>query len=167
MDDLEDAQSVTSFVHSDDSPDYMVSEGASYSISVEDAPISNNFPHHYPNCELLNQFKSDRPNGSRLEDWDGSLRAVFVLTLDWLSSAFFLSSRENVSGIGIWTRRYMPKIGVVDHNGCISPDLGRTASTQLRACGLVGSLYTPDTESLVGVHKQRERACWLRALPCP
>lgn len=167
MDDLEDAQSVTSCVTSEDSSDYVCCESASLPKSSDEAPIHNKLPHKYPTSESVNQLVVFPNSACSLPDCDGTLRTMVVLTLEWLSSAIFLSDRATASGVGHLTHRYIPKVGVVNHNGCISPDLGRTASTQLRACGLVGSLYTPDADSLVGNHKQRERARLLRTLRCP
>jgi hypothetical protein len=167
MDDLEDAQSVTSCVHSEVSTDYVCCESSLLPTPGDEAPVCNKLPQKYPTSDNVNQLVVFRNSACPLQECDGTLRTMVVLTLEWLSSTLFLSDRATASGIGILTHRYIPTVGVVNHNGCISPDLGRTASTQLRACGLVGSLYTPDADSLVGIHKQRERARLLRTLRCP
>ena len=53
---------------------------------------------------------------------------------------------------------------ITDHRGCILPCLGKLASDQLRARGLVGSIYIPNLEMLMESQKSHQRRAWAQGI---
>jgi hypothetical protein len=86
--------------------------------------------------------------------------------MHWMTSLLNVSGTPGDLDLALLRNVNQSTTRIHDHKGCISPYLGRIASSQLRACGFIGSLYVPNVEALIDAEKLAQRAIWTGSLKC-
>ena len=86
--------------------------------------------------------------------------------IQWIASCLKAGGTQDDVDMSLLRTVNLSTSRILDHKECIMPNLGKIASSQLRACGFIGSLYVPNVALLSDAEKLLQRANWTQYLKC-